>query len=226
MVFLIAAEVEWKPLGILDVGVSVFRSVQLFLQLADTRSISRKQHAHIWHPLASIGIHWPSCCGGRAEELISEGGSISHLLLSVCEVRFSCLPQRLHTSRISCIFMLMNVRNIQINDIDACLMFVCVCVWTLRANIRDSNPWIPWQSDNSMHMIWRGKCTSGTATKASFYLFSVCDGYAGSNWYLVPSMQAVNGSVRHLVWMISTEVSRLQFVLASSGNTSPFAVFK
>lgn len=33
-------------------------------------------------------------------------------------------------------------------------------------------------------------------------------------------MQAVNGSVRHLVWMISTEVSHLPFVLASSGSIS------
>ena len=173
--------------------------------------------------LISIGIHWPSCCGRRAEELLSEGGFISHLLMSVCEVRFSCLPQRLYTSRISCWRMSGISRLIRL--MRAPCLFVCVCVKLAdqhKANIRYSNPWIPWQSDDYMHTIWREKCSTGTAIKASFCIFSVCDGCAGCDWYLVPSMQAVDGSVRHLVWMISTEVSRLPFVLASSGS----AVFK
>jgi hypothetical protein len=84
--------------------------------------------------LISIGIHWPSCCGRRAEELLSEGGFISHLLLSVCEVRFSCLPQRLYTSRISC-WRVSGISRL-IRLMRAPCLFVCVCVWSLRTNIR------------------------------------------------------------------------------------------
>ena len=83
--------------------------------------------------LISIGIHWPSCCGRRAEELLSEGGFISHLLLSVCEVRFSCLPQRLYASRISCWRMSGISRLIRL--MRAPCLFVCMCVCVCVCNI-------------------------------------------------------------------------------------------
>ena len=133
--------------------------------------------------------------------------------------RLICFPSNLHVTG----FSSWRITSM----IHSYLVCVCVCVCVKladqhKANIRYSNPWIPWQSDDYMHTIWSEKCSTGTAIKASFCIFSVCDGCAGCDWYLVPSMQAVNGSVRHLVWMISTEVSRLPFVLASSGS----AVFK